>query len=238
MKLSNKDLQELYKAHIMDRIPKSRQDCPSPKKIQSFFRSRHSEKKKTKIIDHIVDCSLCMKEFELLLEIYRNEREIIQDIKRLHIFESGIKYKKTSIFSPFFPFVPQKLAWVVAGSLLLIVSISVFIIIQQTNSQEYQRSASSTSLLTYEPRGEEYSKSSLLFKWSEIENLDYYFIEVYDETLFPVWKSERIFTNQFIPNDSLMNLLSENKAYFWSVTAFSNDGKSVESRINKFSLTR
>ena len=97
---------QIYLSNIKESIPKTRNECPSPKQLLRLFRGKKSKKGKTKIIDHITSCYHCAHEFEFILKALRYEREMNQVTKRF------IETKKIKVL-------PSRLSWrftsVVAG---------------------------------------------------------------------------------------------------------------------------
>ena len=69
MKLNNGDLRQIYLSNIKDCIPKTRNKCPSPQQLLRLFRGKTSEKKKTRIIDHITSCYHCAHDFEFIKKL-------------------------------------------------------------------------------------------------------------------------------------------------------------------------
>lgn len=249
MKINNKDLQRLYKDYIRQKSPSSRKNCPPLKKIINFFNSKSLEKQKFKIIDHITTCSYCLQEFEFILQTLRYKLKINEEIsdflntekvistirKKSDILVSDLKKRQ----SPFFP----KLSWkygslllggVAAAIILIIIFFKPDIIRIPVKNQ--QRSETITQIKLIEPIGAKYSTSSLSFKWRKLNDSDYYILELFDESLIPVWKSEKILKNHYtLPKNAIKNL-DENKVYFWMVTAFLSNGKKIESTLEEFTL--
>ncbi|UCC40681.1 MAG: hypothetical protein JSV96_04340, partial [Candidatus Aminicenantes bacterium] len=102
--------------------------------------------------------------------------------------------------------------------------------------REY-RGTNSKQIHLIEPINKKCSKSSLIFKWNFVKNSEYYVLELFDDTLYPVWKSQKIFKAQATLPLEISNRLKKDKAYFWMVIAFLNHGKKIESRLEKFTLT-
>lgn len=249
MKINNKDLQRLYKDFIRQKSPSSRENCPPLKKIINFFNSKSPEKQKSKIIDHITTCSYCLQEFEFILQTLRyklktnkelsdflNSEKVISAIrKKSDILVSDLKKRQSSYFS--------RLSWKYSSLLLGGVAAAIILIIIFFKSdliripvKNQKRSQTITQIKLLEPIGSKYFTSSLSFKWRKFNNSDYYILELFDESLTPVWKSDKILKNHYtLPEDAVKNL-AKNKTYFWMVTAFLSNGKKIESTLEKFTL--
>jgi len=243
MKIKNEDLIKLYKAHIMENVPNSRKSCPSSKEIINFFRSKASEKQRSRIINHITKCSYCAQEFEFMLQTQRQEGKLIEEVGQLLQSKENIAAikkrtgKKINYLSegrkPLFPRLSWKYAFMLAGVAIIF---STFFVFQNRGKREYRGSDLSRVHLI-EPINGKYSKSLLVFKWNEYKSSEYYIIELFDETLFQIWKTNKISKNQAILPAEIAKRLNINKTYFWMVTAFLPDGKKIESEIGEFILT-
>lgn len=243
MKINYKDLQKQYKAYIRENSILSRKNCPSIKKFINFFKSKMSEKQKTKIIDHVTNCYFCAQEFEFIFQILRyvlklneeiasvlrskNDRKTIKKVAKSNISNQR---KKQKIF---FPMLSWKYTSLIIGTAIII---SALIILYNSGKKEY-RGINHNQLYLIEPVDGKYSKSLLLFKWNKFKGSDYYILELFDETLFPIWKSNKIFKNHIILPNEIAKSLNENKTYFWIATAFLPNGRKIESEIGEFTLS-
>jgi hypothetical protein len=240
MKIKHNDLQKLYKAYITDRIPKSQKNCPPPKEIINFFRLKLSENKKSKLIDHITNCCYCSQEFEFILQTLREQEKLSKEIGRLFCskkmgmeIEKGIKKdisqsaKKRWIFFSF-------LSWkYVLPIFVVAIIISTLIIFKKTEKTEF-RDERLPQISLIEPVNGKYFRLSSAFNWTEIKNSAYYILEIFDETLYPVWESNRISKNHYtLPGETAIKLI-KNKTYFWMVTAYFSDGRKIESTLEEF----
>ena len=145
MKIKNKGLIKLYKAHIMEIIPHSRKSCSPPKGIINFFKSKTSEKQKSRVIDHITKCSYCAQEFEFMLQTQREEEKLIEGIGKLLQSEENIAAikkrggKKINYLNKrrksFFPRLSWKHASILAGVAIII---SAFFVFQNIGKREYR----------------------------------------------------------------------------------------------------
>jgi len=187
MKLNNADLRQIFLSNIKECIPQTRKECPSPKQLLRLFRAKKSEKEKTRIIDHITSCYHCAHEFEFILKTLRYEGDVNQIVQKL--FET----KKIKALSHRFSW---RFAPVVAGISVICVIISVLIITNSYKSVKYRASALSQINLVL-PQERSIPKSSLSFQWEKVRDSEYYTFELYDETLYQIWSSNKIFNNNF-----------------------------------------
>lgn len=242
MKIKHNDIQKLYKAYIMDRIPQSRKNCPPPKEIINFFRSKLNENRKSKLIDHITNCCYCAQEFEFILQTLREQEKLSEEIGRL--FRS--KNMRMEIKKRVRKGVPQlaKKRWIsfpflswkyVLPIFVAAIIISALIIFMKPKKPEF-RDEHLPQISLIEPVNGKYFKPSSVFNWTEIKNSAYYILEIFDETLFPVWESNKISKNHYtLPGETARKLI-KNKTYFWMVTAYFSDVRKIESNLEEFIL--
>jgi hypothetical protein len=79
---------------------------------------------------------------------------------------------------------------------------------------------------------------TLIFKWPEVENVQSYYFELYDETLYPVWRTGPLTTNRLTLPREILNKMQPKKRYFWIVIALFPDGTRVESPLTPFELNQ
>jgi len=244
MKIKDKDLKILYKAHTITKSSPTREDCPSPEEFLHFFRSKKSKKTSAEIIDHLSKCYYCLQEFKLVSETLVQEEELNQEIKKILDLDnsrSDAKKRKNSVFltlKKWWILCSSRFSWKYASifsSTLLFIFIVSILIIKISEKQEY-RGAMSSGINLIEPINKRYSKSILIFKWSEMKDSEYYILEIFNDTLYPIWKSNKILKEETHLPAEILNKLIGNRKYYWMVTAFSYKGDKVESRIERFSV--
>ncbi len=226
MKIDIAGLKSLFQAQVRAKPPGLRKDCPGPEKTVGLLRSKMPRKKAARIIDHISRCSDCAGELEFLLEVFRHEEDFIQETKE---WLTGQKIHGRRGF-------PLRLSWrtasVLAGSVLVVLAVLATVILRVP---EKYRAGSLAKIVHLQPAGEKASRSSLVFRWKGVPGSDYYVIELFDEGLQPLWKSERLNKTRFIPPPDLISRLSPRRSYFWTVTAFSG-GEKTASSLEEFIL--
>jgi hypothetical protein len=230
MKISHKDLKELYRSYLEDELPVSRDKCPLPEDIAAWLRGEISKKRRHQIIDHIFHCVYCHEEFEFALETIREEKKFIHDVDT--IFQE-IKHKKENKFFQFFPF---RLSWLY--SLILITGVVLITLLVKNITQEHKyRGSESNSVILISPNKNAILKAQLRFEWKDIQNADYYILEIFDESLYPAWESDKIIVNNTLIPEEIINKFVKKKSYYWMVTAVLSDGKTFESRLQNFIIS-
>jgi hypothetical protein len=230
MKIQDDALKKLYRGYISSKIPRDRRQCPSPLALFACFTSSPSTRKKRAILAHITECSYCMEEFELLLQLQRYQlslTEVIVDRPSTPLNSANTAHLRIERG------LLRRLGYVIVGLALII--FSFLFIHQQKEYSEVQR-ARETTILPTSPIHTYLLGNPLIFRWQQQPGTQYYLIELFDSTLMPIWTSQKIFDNQIkLPNE-LLRQLQLGKNYFWIITAFSGTEKITESDLLSFSV--
>jgi len=242
MRIDSDDLKALYQAHVRSKTPSSLKDCPSPKKMMRLLRSKSSAKEATQIVDHISRCSSCFCEFEFLVDVLRKEKEFIREVEQLarsREARPGRNPDCRTIFGlrmgwrPLISRLSWRTAFFLAGLVLAGFLVSKLVLFR---APEKYRTGSSTGFELVQPVEKRIPRSSLVFKWEEVEDSEYYILELFDQALTPIWKSGKINENSALPPEGLARTLETNRSYFWMVTACKTTGEKITSRLEEFSL--
>jgi hypothetical protein len=227
MKLNNSHIRQIFLANIKQRTPEGRKECLSPKQLLKLFRTKKSETKKTRIIDHITNCYYCANEFEFILRALRYEKTLN------NVAENLIRSKRIKVPS-------TKLSWKTASAISGISAffflITIFII-SNTHENSNHRTSTISQIAIVLPLAKNISESSLHFRWEEVRDSEYYTFELYDETLYQIWSSDKILRNNFKLPKETASRLEANKPYFWMISAFFPNGRKIESQLREIILT-
>ncbi len=242
MKINLEELKLAYIASFFKKIPISRKNCPSLKKLKAFFTLKTSEKQKINIIDHVTNCYFCAQEFQLIFSILKYKKKLNEELYGILNPKNdiyGIKRttkksisKLVKIKKYFKLFFNWKYAYLLFGTAILVLALTI---LKNENNGEY-RTIDFKRIHLVEPLNEKHSKSLLMFKWKELKGSNYYILDLFDETLLPIWKSNKIFKNFISFPQEVIKKLDKNKNYYWMITAFLHNGKKIESNIGRFEL--
>ena len=218
----------LCRAQVGFQKPTSRRECPSPKRMVRLLTSRCSAREGSKLIDHISLCSDCAGEFGFLTEAFRSERILVQDIKNWLGSSRGAESRR--------PY-SLRYSWGLA-SLLAAFFIVGFLVLRLVvlRSPERYRAAPEARVALLEPVEQKVSRQSLVFRWHPVQGVEHYIVEVFDETLSPVWKSLPLLETRIVPPDQLARGLVPQKSYFWLVSAYFPGGDKWLSPLEEFTL--
>ena len=194
--------------------------------------------------EHISRCSYCMEEFQFILEIHRNEKKFIQKIAPLidsHSKKSKSEkkipknpdvLKKKSLFS--FQQKKWNRALFAAGAVLIVVGgLAFYFLIHGELGQKF-RGKDIDHIKLIKPVHNKSTRAPFVFQWRKKINADYYILELYDETLFPIWKSWKIPENKLELPPDIIESLSSGKSYYWFITGFFPGDRKIESSLEQF----
>lgn len=226
MRLNINDLRQIFMSNIEENIPITRKRCPSPNELLHLLRSKKSKEKKTRIIDHIAKCNNCAHEFEFILKALRLEKEMKT------VAEKVIEARSINRVLP-------RISWrfgPVVGLILIICTLTSVLIISRTRINSKFRSVAHPQITLQLPRTTSVKKIDLTFEWKNIEDSEYYIFELYDEALYQVWRSDRIYINSYTMPENIASSLEADKSYFWMISAIFQNGTNLESRLKEIFL--
>ena len=245
MKITYDDLKRAYKSHIRRRIPSSREGCPPAENVFSVFDKSTSPADKEKIIDHVTGCSYCLQEFELMQGFVREEDKAVGDIANYlkakegstRIPGKGPKILKILLGSR----VQARALWRLAAASLFVIIIIAGLFLIGTKSffrapEDKERGRWPGQVHLISPIRGQKIETPLLFRWEGTSNAEYYQLEIFDESLLPIWKSSRIEGVYYELPPQVAYLINPNKSYFWTITAWLIDGTKRESPLDEFIL--
>ena len=234
MKINLQELPKLFQSHIAKSTQMNRKNCPSPKILSECLQGQASKKNKNTVIEHITHCKFCLEEFQFILEIRREKKKLIQKVSNLYIKPSkNIKTKSVKVHSSFFQ---KTWKWAFfAASTFIVLTLIVFI---KGGLNQKFRGTGIDYIRLIQSTHNKATKASIEFHWEKMENVEYYIIELFDNTLLPIWKSQQIPNNRAsLPND-IMESLTPGENYYWFITGFFPGEAKIESSLERFQIKK
>lgn len=244
MKIDTEGLKIMYRDGVRRKAPSSKNDCPSPKKMLRLLKSRSSSKESTQLIDHISRCGSCFSEFGFLSDVFRQEKDFVREVEK-RIAER----EKPGLQEASGPAAPEKRprekAFIMRFSWrpVLVLAILVFTGFFMAKFVFFQpaekfRTGSPAAVKLVKPARENVAKGVLSFEWQKVDNSEYYILELYDQALAPIWKSDKLSAETAALPKELSARLEVDRSYFWAVTAFFSNGDKIASRLERFVLKK
>jgi hypothetical protein len=244
MKIRLDELRERYVSCITDRTSVNRKNCPSPEEINDCLRGSATKRKKNHLVEHITRCSFCLEEFRFVLEARRQETELIKGIEKrygLPSFRNGKFKEKNAEYFRFrrkiLPFFVKKMRLTAAITAVVLLAVAGTLYFSLNKKQSF-RTPKQQIIKPIHPVNKKVIKTSLLFRWKKQEGAEYYIFELFDETLFPLWKSPKILNNFIQLPPPVADKLSPGSTCFWFVTGFSAQGQKTESPLTPFFIKK
>lgn len=228
MKMEVNSLKQFYQAYVTSKIPEDRMNCPSPKTLLKIIKSSSSFRKKKKLIDHISRCAYCNKEFLLLLKLNNYEKDLLINIidnprKSFSLLNSGHPIPQPRQF--------MKYASILIGFTLII---SSFFLIKENEIPLASQRRRNQFIQLINPVNLHILPNPLIFLWREHPDSQYYILELFDDTLLPIWTSSKITGLGIRLPEEILASLKKNSYYFWMISAFSGTQKVAESDLVSF----
>jgi hypothetical protein len=227
MGMSNSELRRIYRSYASGKIRAARGGCPPVEDLREVFEDKTPQAAKDKIVDHISKCSECAREFEFIRKVRAGEKELAAGIRELS------RHRRSPTL-----FLSRPLRSYAIGMVMIAVVITGVIVFKHDRAQDEGRSRSTTSPEVLAPSGYVAEPPPLIFRWKSVLRAVSYVVEIYDESLQPIWKSPQVSTTAAILPDPVRETLSGDKIYYWSVLALDSEGKIGESRFEVFSVDR
>jgi hypothetical protein len=225
MKVNEHDLRRLYQEHIKAQVPLSRQRCPSFDRLARFFEGRLSKRAKRVVIDHVTLCAPCYQEFNFLSQVSRYEDSLAQQISGAH----PAPRRGVSLLS----FVYHQVAALVILGLLL----SVAFIFWRGTPRSEERGKPPSLLTLVQPAGRSALVVPFNFRWKDNISAREYVVELFDDSLRSLWKSDRVAGTSASLSPEKLRILVPGHTYFWMVTAYSAGATVAESDLQEFIIT-
>jgi len=230
MKINKIELQRLYKETIASGRTAGQSECASLDQIVRFFERRLSKKARRRLVDHVTGCPTCCQEFEFLLELQRFEKEIARQAVELEEsrFRSRPRLKTRANF----------LFQHAAGLVVVFFLLSSLALMWRGANQAVDRGRKTSAVVLFQPAGSVVGQSVLEFSWqASVPSLEY-IVELFDDALKPIWKSERLAASKVLLPEKILALLRPGETYYWMVTAYAGGRYHDESDFQAFSLLR
>lgn len=208
--------------------PPDRSHCTSPEALAKSFEPGASRRVKKRIVDHLSKCSHCQEEFKFYHELQSVHQRLglIEGHDARRAPAKKPRFDERPISRPVWSYVSLFLG-------LALISSVVLVFFQSTDLSDMEREEASAIILNY-PQHSHNINDELFFRWEELPSVQRYVLELFDDSLLPVWTSPPIQGHQVLLPSQIRPLLKAGKSYYWMVTAFSGSEKVAESKLTQF----
>lgn len=223
---------DIYKEVLQDGIefpkPPDRKRCPSPEALAKSFEPGASRRAKKRIVDHLSKCLYCQEEFKFYHELQSFHRG-------LSLNERTGSPDSPANRSRFFDCPFGRPLWTYASILLGLALISsvVLLLFQSIDISDFERGEEAAIVLDY-PQHSYRIRDELIFRWERYPAAQHYVLELFDDSLLPLWTSPAIQDLQTRLPPEMRPVIKAGKFYYWMVTAYSGPVKVAESVLTQF----
>lgn len=228
MKYDDDLLKAAFQAGMATPGPRDRRGCPSPESLARSFEPRASRREKRRIIDHLATCSFCREEFEFYheLQVFHKELQIeYEEDDHAEAIDTIAKGGR-SLVRPLLNYVSLLLGFIIISS-------AVILLFKSVNISETERSKPSAVILAY-PTSSHHMSEELTFQWKPYPSAQYYVLELFNDSLEPLWTSPPIQGLQIRLPRELGDEIKPGSHYYWMITAYSGPSKTGESKLMPF----
>lgn len=222
-----------------------RKNCKERNAVIKVFLDETGTEAKFKYLDHIFNCPQCSREFDALLEVWREEKSILKGIENKTLTkEQENRMRKTAVHElkklkprtgpgKLLPISPRKFLAAAAG-IIAVVLISWF----SFNTPEnivVERNFQNSVFDVIEPMGP-VANNFIVFRWDSIKGAKHYTLEILDQGLETFYRRPDITQNKFTLPEEIFIRLDNGKNYYWKITAELGTNRNIESELGKFTL--
>jgi len=238
MNISHKDLTAAYRSFLRSRRPASRKDCPEIEELWKLFDRRTRERTKSKLLGHIGQCSFCSEDFLSLLEIRRATADLEFEIGHWRDLDIPLKEACDQRLSNTIAGRKRwQFAFLAAGSFIIAAALFIFFLSVPFSPRipDRIRDHPQIGIALLQPTpGAVLRKGELRFRWEKTGSIDAYVLEMFDSSLARIWRSGILLESDQAPPPEILATLLKGKRYFWMVTGYDQNGKTIESALSGF----
>jgi len=211
--------------------PLDRGHCPSLEALAESFEPGASKRNKKLIVDHISKCSYCREEFELYHDLQQLHLALRQNERESCIDPLDVPLKAGHTIT--------RQLWSYASILLGLALISSVLLLffDRTDISEIRQTPSTAVMLVY-PQSSHDISEELTFRWKKLPSAQDYVLELFDDSLLPLWTSPRIQGLQVRLPSALNQMIEAGRSYYWMITAYSGPMKTSESKMTHFVVVK
>ncbi len=233
MKINNDELKSIYRTYLEENKPGQRNNCPSADDMLHLVRSKLSIRQKKQLLSHIKECTSCSNEVKILIGILKEEKNFINQISDLQDKNNSRTKTRKSFLRPFhfsrkFISVP-----VTVLVLLFALSFSLFLIFNEHN---YRGKNKDVIEITNPKKKIIIYENTINLKWKAVPGTEFYKAVLFDQSLFPIWESDKLLTNSAVLPPEAQKNMRDKETYFLLITGTKKSGEKIESHLKEFKV--
>jgi hypothetical protein len=212
MKLSSEELKQLYRVRT---ARASRLECPSADAFVNAASGEVNVEERTRLVDHLVSCSDCAQEYQLIFESATNlerdravDRPVSSARVRTRAGWAGVLW------------IPR---WRVIATLTLLLLIGGSLVVWRAGGPaqrlpESVRGARPVLIDVQPPDHAVLDAAPRQLAWSPVESADSYRVALFDYLSTPLWESDPTTVPSVAVPDSVRQKLDRGRSAYWRIS--------------------
>jgi len=206
------------------RLPRT--GCPTPEELVYSFKPDASPELKEKIIDHLLQCNSCQREFELvrgyLNLIEKVERRVLR--KPSNPIQKIVRLLITG---------PALLKFAAISLLLLVLASSYFLLLKPDKDRWVERTPSLTESFSLSEEISFSQPATIRLIWKPVDKALFYRVEVFDHQMYMVWQSPSLEETRVELPEEVVSILQASPYFFWHLIIYTSESHRLESPARK-----
>lgn len=243
MKLSEKELKELYQQHTARCAARPR-GCPDEELLVNAALKRLTNREREELVDHLAACSDCAQEYRLINSIKLAPQPIAAEYGQpaVNSRSAGSVARCLAILRDF----SERLLWsarwrVAAVALIMLIAAGASLMIWRAERFEDEaisnvRGNAAIMMQVEPPDRAVLVETPASFSWSKVESAVNYKIVVYDIESTPIWESAATTETTISLPEKVRNELPKGGQIYWRVFIFGSDGE-LRSELFQFTIS-
>jgi hypothetical protein len=231
VKTNLSDCSRVFRDFLRHDKPAAEGSCPPLDRLVTCVLGKMPRGEKRRIAGHAADCPKCATALRELFDVSRAADGFARDFEADSASGGGRGRRESAALWDSL-FMKPAVAVLVGFFVITAVSFSVFSLLDN----RVTRGGPETEVLLESPLDKTVSEDGLLLEWRNVADADYYRVELFDEALNLIWRSNPLRENDLRLPGETSKALIPGRTYFWAVTAVMGNRAEAKSKLAEFSV--
>jgi len=233
MRIKLADASRVYGDQLRGEGLARRGPCPTLERLVRCVMGEMPRKERYEIVGHAADCAVCAAALKHVLSLSRETGRAAAEVAA-YVGESKAEQSRDRAGFGRRPLMKPAIA--VLPALFVIVVLIVFI--PRLLNRSGTRGGTEARIVLISPVKAESPKEKLAFRWQRLAGVDAYTVEVFDKSFRLLWRSGRVAgTEARLPAETGARI-KPGERYYWMVTAITDGGAEIKSKLAEFSVAK
>ena len=234
MKTDSTQLAKIYNDHLIEKKAEPGAGCPEPERLVQCVMAEGSRKDRKEVLGHVAECADCARLLKCMLDV---SGEIDRIAVRAKAFSGHPRSLEPREKRPVCARAPGKPA-VVALVSLFGIAVITFSIIKLSERSAIRGGQDTQIQLVFPGAADSISIGDIRFEWEILPGAKFYAVELFDQTLELLWRSDPIKGSQAQLPETTGHRIVRGEPFFWRVTAVLENDIEVRSKLGEFLITK